>query len=187
MKSITLTLFCLLLSYSAFAAETNAPITVTAPAKFKQHGEWLHLIVDDGRHNFDIVWSMQRYNGLVTLRSNQVYTFTIFQEEKFTPPIKIPMVVRVVEGGKVIYDREVCEVHLRKMEHKEVPIEYGYFRRNPDAPSDDTEQQLFPHRLEVKGGGCAISDDSPKTANVYVCSECMKAYEKWKAEHQQTK
>jgi hypothetical protein len=85
----------------------------------------------------------------------------------------------------MIYDIEVCEVHKTKMEHKEVRIVYGYFLPRPDEPSYDVERRLFPHRREYSLGGCTVNN--LETERVYVCTDCRKAYDKWKAEHKKSK
>jgi hypothetical protein len=78
-------------------------------------------------------------------------------------------------------EQAVCEVHNAKMELKEVDISYGEPRDN--EWTGDTEHRLFPHWREYSIGGCEISENSPKTVKAYVCADCKKACEKWKAEN----
>ena len=183
MRTIVLLCFVFSQLVASAAEQSNAPVVITAPAKLEQRGDWIYLTISDAKHSYDLPWA--NYAGSVALESNRVYTFTII-EEPFRSGF-IPEVVRVERDGKMIYDREICEVHHIKMYRKEVRIAYGLILPGPGEPTGETEQRLFPHRLEVSFGGCVVSPDSPKTEKVYVCSECKKAYEKWKSKHTKTK
>jgi hypothetical protein len=121
----------------------------------------------------------------ISLDTNQFYTFTVAQKPFYN--FTTPELQRVELAGQTIYDIEVCEVHKTRMEHKKVKILYGLIRLAPDEPSADTERRLFPHHREYSFGGCCVTPDSPKTERVYVCSECKKAYEKWKSENKMAK
>lgn len=150
----------------------------------------IYLTISDAKHSYEFPWGIPpHYNGSVVLESNRVYTFTVIEEPLSLLGVgsSFPVVVRVERDGKMIYDREVCEVHQIQMERKWVRIVYGLIAPGPGEPSGDTEQRLFPHRREVSFGGCVVSPDSPKTNKVYVCSQCKKAYEKWKTENTKTK
>jgi len=108
-------------------------------------------------------------------------------EKPYRSITTIPELRKVEWAGQTIFDIEVCEVHTSKMDYKEVKIAYGLFVPGPDEPSGDTARRLFPHRHEYSFGGCVVSADSPKTEMAYVCSDCKKAYEKWKSENSKTK
>lgn len=161
-----------------------APVVITAPAKFERHDDdWGYLIISDAKNHYEFAWSLAgQSSGRVAPESNRIYTFTIV-EEPFRDDLPIPKIVKVERDGKTIYDREVCEVHHTKMKLKKVPIVYGLTGPAPGEPHGNVEYHLFPNRNEFYLGGCSIDDHSPKTEKVYVCGECRKAYEKWKAEH----
>jgi hypothetical protein len=189
MRTIVHVILCLVFSQlvADAAEQSNAPVVITAPARLEQRGDWIYLTISDARHSYDLPWAMPpHYAGSVALESNRVYTFTII-EEPSRSGFLLSDVVRVERDGKMIYDREICEVHHIKMDRKEVRIAYGLLVPGPGEPTGDIEQRLFPHRYEVAFGGCVVSPNSPKTDKVYVCSECKKAYEKWKSKNKKTK
>ena len=187
MRTIVLLCFVFSQLVANAAEQSKARVVITAPAKLEQRGDWIYLTISDARHSYDLPWAMPpHYAGSVTLESNRVYTFTII-EERSRSGFLIPEVVRIERDRKLIYDREICEVHHIKMDRKQVKIEYGLILPGPGEPTGETAQRLFPHRLEVAFGGCVVSPDSPKTEKVYVCRECKKAYEKWKSENKKTK
>jgi hypothetical protein len=203
--SVRLLLFLIACQVAAALGETNSLIVITAPAKFELRGDSTYLTISDSKHSYDFLWayrpqykwafSPQRniYTGIVSLETNHVYTFTVIEEDPSLDSLHkdhlliktpIPRVRRIEDHGKLIWDREVCEVHWIKMDFRNVPIVYGdRLRPVPGEPTSDEELRLFPHRLEVYYGGGGYGSDSPKTNKVYVCSECKKAYEKWKSEH----
>ena len=165
------------------AEKAKAPVVITAPAKLKPCGNWMCLTIADEKHNFELLWAMQpHYSVPVALESNRVYRFTVIKEPfRGGINITIPEVIRVEQDGRVIYDREVCQVHQLKMDRKKVPIVYGLFRPHPGEPSAATERQLFPHSRDFVLGGCVVGPE--KTDHIFVCSDCKKAYEKWKTEN----
>jgi hypothetical protein len=175
---------CVALPAGERSAQT---VIITTKPRIEQRGQFSYLVIADTSHTFDIGWGMPPDMQFipVSLDTNRVYTFTVVQ--KPFRSITIPELRKVQSGGQMIYDIEVCEIHKTKMEHKEVKIVYGLIIPGPDAPSGDTERRLFPHHREYSLGGCVIFQDSPKTEKVYVCSECKKAYEKWKSENKKTK
>jgi hypothetical protein len=172
---------------AARAAESSKPpVVITAPARLEQRGDWTWLTISDAKNSYELPWALQPHVGSVALEPNRVYTFTIV-EEPFHYRFPIPQVARVERDGKVIYDRETCEAHHVKMDRKVVRIDYGLIVPGPGEPTGETEHRLFPHRHEVAFGGCVVMPDSPKTEKVYVCSECKKAYDKWRAENKSSK
>ena len=158
----------------------SGQVVITAQPKFADEGEITYLLLADRKHQYEVAWAMPPKVRFVPveLDTNRVYTFTL--HEKPYRNITIPELLRVQVDGQTIYDIEVCEVHKLKMEQKKVRISYGL----PPASMlpTDTERRLFPHCREQVLGGCVISSDSPKTETIYVCGECKKGYEKWKAE-----
>jgi hypothetical protein len=175
---------CVTLPAAERAAQT---VVITAKPKIEQRGQFSYLVIADTNHSFDIGWGMPPDMQFipVSLDTNRVYAFTVAQKPFHT--ITIPELRKVQSSGRTIYDIEVCEVHKTKMDYKEVRISYGLPAPRPDEPSGDIERRLFPHHREYSLGGCVISPDSPKTEKVYFCSDCKKAYEKWKSENKKTK
>ncbi len=161
------------------AASSGQSVVVTANPRFEQRGEFVDLIVSNADQSFAIGWAMPPKIQFVpaSLDTNLAYTFTV--ERKPYGSIFIPELRRVEFKGQTIYDIEVCEVHKAEMELKEVGIAYGLPAPQTNAPSADTERQLFPHRCEYSLGGCVVGPDSPKTTKVYVCPKCKEAFEWW--------
>jgi hypothetical protein len=91
--------------------------------------------------------------------------------------------VRVSEGNKVLLDRSVCSLHKIKMEKRKVDIAYGL-----TAPSSDAELYCvnhFPNCADYALGGCDWSEDSPKSAVIYICPKCVaecNEYKRWHPE-----
>ncbi|MBI5686001.1 MAG: hypothetical protein HZC54_13090 [Verrucomicrobia bacterium] len=81
---------------------------------------------------------------------------------------------------------KLCEVHKTPMERKEAEVVFFLVRPGPDQPSSAIEMLLFPHRRESVHVSNVVESD-PKTREVYVCAECKKAYEKWRAERKAAK
>lgn len=160
-------------------AKGGQSVVVTAKPRFEQRGEFIKLIVSNANHSAEVSWAVLPAVQFVplSLDTNQVYTFIV--EQKPYREIAIPELRRVEVNGQTIYDIEVCEIHKTKMEYKEVKIAYGLILPKRDDPSADTERQLFPHRREYSLGGCVVTTDSPKTDQVYVCSNCKTAFEWW--------
>ncbi len=166
---------------------------MTSKPRFERRGQLLvDLVISDTNQSFEISWgsALPRMQFIpVSLDTNRVYSFTVGQ--KAFQNSTIPELRKVQSGGHTIYDIEICEIHKAKMEHKEVKITSDP-RRRPDEPSIEVERRLFPHSREYSVRRCVISvggfePDSPKTERVYVCSDCRKAYEKWKAENKKIK
>jgi hypothetical protein len=188
MRRFVYLLFTVLSCVAVSAAErVSQTVVITTKPRFEQQGQFVYLVITDTNHSFDISWGVPpRVQFIpVSLDTNRVYTFTVTQRPFHN--ITIPELRRVQLHGQIIYDIEVCEIHKRKMEHKEVQIAYGLIMPEPDEPSPDAERQLFPHHREYSLGGCVVEPDSPKTKRVYVCTDCKKAYNRWKTEHKKKK
>jgi len=199
MKSKILPVLLLALALHAWAAPRTSLVTVTAPAKFEQRDKDHYLVITDAQNSFDIFWSLHAGPKdfdlfPCTLKDKETYTFTIEVEpRKIDRPfelsknaikedeyIKIPTLIRIVHNDTLIYDREICEAHHRKMERREVPIIYGM----PAAPEGKppTEKQCrtqFPHFAEKCWGGCCIDEFSKKTDFIYICPDCVAAHQEW--------
>jgi hypothetical protein len=194
MRTLTFFFSIVLGCLAVSAAERVTRVTIATRPRFVEHrGLYTCLVIADDKHSYEIYWALHLPKEVqffpISLDTNLVYTFTVAEEpnERFKNDIRLPKLRRVQQGNQTIYDLEVCEVHKTKMDHKQVEIVYGLILPGPDEPSANTEQRLFPHRREYWLGGCASGPDSPKTEKVYVCTECKKAYEKWKSEDKKTK
>jgi hypothetical protein len=186
----------LMLGQSVSNAVENArsPVIIKSLARFQTRDGQLYLFIDDTNATnraYLLPWGTSpdmplHYSTSISLESNRVYTFTIITEDfkkPQAPVVKRSTVVKVERDGKIIYDREVCEVHQTKMDHRKGWVVYTHMSPGPGEPSEVTEQRLFPHRKEYSFGGDEYNPGSPRKGEVYVCSQCKKAYAKWKTEH----
>ena len=82
----------------------------------------------------------------------------------------------------VVHHSNVCEIHHLRMSPQLVPILYG-------LPTQDSvylrelnvRAQQFPHRSGPELGGCVVSSESPRQAEVWVCTKCDAAWKQWLA------
>lgn len=122
-------------------------------------------------------WNSDFFFRRFSLDTNQVYTFTLIDGAEKPPPG--PRIVRIYQGTRRIHDAGRCDVHQRKMELRPQRITYGLYMP-PDRPSAEDEQK-FPHRQRVMGGGCLILPNQPLTELEFECEECNAAFENWSA------
>lgn len=162
-------------------------VTITARPKFVPDGRFVDLVMSDAEHTVSVGWGMPPDVWFipVSLDDEQVYTFTVTQQESHD--FSAPKLQRVEQDGRTIYDITVCEVHQVKMAYRNVPIVYGLIGPEPGDPTAEEAKRLFPHRHEVAFGGCVITPDSPKREHIYVCPACKQAREEWKRERQASK
>ncbi|HWS54299.1 MAG TPA: TonB family protein [Pyrinomonadaceae bacterium] len=71
-----------------------------------------------------------------------------------------------------------CEVHGFKLERDKVRIAYGLPVLDPVGA--EASGRLFPHANSWAGGGCVVTDDSPKFAEVLYCRACRAAEASWR-------
>ena len=189
-RGVLILMLMLAQSVSNAAENAPSPVIIKSPARFETRDGQLYLYIEGTIRPYLLPWGTSpsmplHYSTSISLESNLVYTFTIITEdfkEPGAPVVKRSTVVKVERDGKIIYDREVCEVHQIKMDHIQGWIVYTYMSPGLGEPSDVTEQRLFPHRKEHSFGGNEYNPGSPRKGDVYVCSRCKKAYEKWKTE-----
>jgi len=96
------------------------------------------------------------------------------------PPDTVSYVPEGFEAGK---DR--CEVHGTALEVDKVRIVYGLTVSR--ASYSKAERQYFPHANKVAYGGCVITDESPKYAEVLYCRRCREEEAKWIRRHRNEK
>jgi hypothetical protein len=161
------------------SAVANAQIqSITGPAEIRQNGLWTWLEVSDGKSHFKTSW----VNPRMQLIPTHTYTFAVL-----FPLNTEPLVEKIFEEGRIIYDLSLCQVHDVQMDREEVPVSYSRGVRNyyPSAhsavPSFDTRTQLFPNYVEVVYGGC--TDEFEPTTMVYICPQCRAAFVRWEQEH----
>jgi len=175
------------------------------PRKFEQRDKDRYLIISDAKQSFDILWSLhgnQRELTLIpfTLKANETYTFTVKEERSrigedlgIEPPksenpenyyIKIPNLIRVIRDGSLVFDREICEAHQRKMERREAPIIYGLIIPQGKQPPEQQYRTKFSHYSEQAFGGCCIMPN--KTDFIYVCPYCVAAHKEWEKDNSAT-
>lgn len=80
----------------------------------------------------------------------------------------IQQLVRITEGGTVVFDRSVCSLHHVKMELLEVPVEGGFHPPKSDAESFC--MQHYPYYRSFASGGCM---DLAASTRIYVCPKCV--------------
>ncbi len=189
MKTPAAILGVLAIGLTMHAAEEKMEVTITAPAKFEKESVFTRLRISDGTANYSLSWAVQQpgqpayFYYPVELVPGEKYTFRLREIPKGATEggrvygLLDGMLSRISSGEKVLYDREVCEVHHVKMDWKDVPILSGLPTRRPDEPAWELERKTFPHRREAFNGGCIVGPD--KTSKMFVCPECRVAYEKW--------
>lgn len=74
----------------------------------------------------------------------------------------------------------ICHVHHVSMIKETVPVEYGL---PTESPPYKAESARFPFARRFVQGGCVIDGNSPKTAEGFVCPECLDAERRWIATH----
>jgi hypothetical protein len=75
------------------------------------------------------------------------------------------------------HEGKTCEVHGFKLEKDKVEIAYGLMLLDPNA---NEAAKNFPNANRSVGGGCVITDESPKYAEVLYCRACRAAEDDWK-------
>jgi hypothetical protein len=195
MLSASMQRFSLLISVFIFsgrmcsAAEPSQAFVMTVVPKFNVRGEVVRLSVADESRSFEFLWSVAGVGiriGSITLATNRTYTFTLRSDLTASRYVDVPYdfskkaaLVRVEEGGQLLWDCEICEAHETQMDKKLVPVLYGLLRRDKNTPTAEQDLRLFPHRHEFVSGGCV--GGSEKTAEIYVCNECKAAFERWRS------
>jgi hypothetical protein len=183
----------------AFSETTSHKSTFDAPASFKEANDMTDLVISDGKKSFTFTWAYQDKDGRqmgypCELKEGETYTFTLDEERtpyeaKYAPQskpedrvIKRTHLSKITQAGKVIFDREMCEVHQRRMDRKEVAIIFGLVGpATGKQPTNKELKTLFPHHSEKVFGGCIMG---PVTTEVkYVCPDCKIAHEKWAKEN----
>jgi hypothetical protein len=83
--------------------------------------------------------------------------------------IGIQQLVRITEGGEVVFDRSVCSLHHEKMELRTVKIGYGMYA--PGSWAESYCMSHFPHFRDFALGGCVVGD--AESTSIYVCPKCV--------------
>jgi hypothetical protein len=201
-----LSIFSLLASGAASAEDASGlpairSHTFTVPARIETSpqdgGE--RLFISDGKENFQFFYASHDQGRRLSpypfvIEPGKIYTFTVEErpipnivrirdesgkEEKGPDFFWTPVLIRVVDGDKALFDMEVCELHKCRMERREIPITYGLIRVQKGLPTLEQERTLFPHRRDYVLGGCIVMPGK-KTETMYVCPECRTAYEDWR-------
>lgn len=178
--------------------------TMTLPARIETSAQdgGQRLFIEDKERTFQFFWASTDTGRRLSpypflLDAGKVYTFTVEErphpsfnritdegaKEKKEPEYFFsPILIRVTDGEKSLFDLEMCEVHHCKMERKEVPISYGLIRLQKPLPTLEDEKALFPHRREYVMGGCIVMPGK-KTETMYVCPQCKSAFVEWEKAH----
>ena len=74
----------------------------------------------------------------------------------------------------------VCEIHHVQMRKKSVQIVHGLLVLSPvGVELERAKKKLFPHAVEQQ----IVSSDEPGEVEVFECSECEKAKDRWIMSH----
>lgn len=211
MKAPFLAIHWLALCLTAGAADSVRLRDVTAIPTFERGRNFAYLLIADGNAVIRFCWSSELSNEdegrkphhhyPVTLAEDSRYVFTIedwaysygeeadwaegFHLDSQTQKPTLDRLVRISRKGKVLFDREVCEIHHRKMERIDVPIRYGYIIKEGKEPTFEQLQTRFPHYKDVILGGCCGVPG--RTTLRFVCPDCKAAHKKWEKTASPTK
>jgi len=81
-------------------------------------------------------------------------------------------------------ESDICEVHQLKMSRQQVEIRYGLPNAHDMAFLGAAYKQ-FPHSGMPLEGGCVIRDNSPQSAEVFVCPRCHTEALAWLNKHKE--
>lgn len=166
----------------------------------QEKDERVVAIVRQDNTVLEIPWAWKDYSGKAQLTPGRTYEVTVRQED----PIDLDRtmvflsdrvheshgarvvdsdgwytLVRIREGGAVVVDEAICEVHHTRMEWKKAGVGYGLY--GPATKADAICDRTFPHHSDWIRGGCLQGDE--KTAYHYLCRECIAGTAKYKLDH----
>jgi hypothetical protein len=170
---------------------TSKEETFTAVLTVRREEKVTRLILRSEKLVIDIPWSAEGYPERGHVISGKTYSVTLRDEadfdtgsalafvsdrehkkfEELIADSKTYLLVRIQDGGEVVYDRAVCEVHHVKMAEKIARVVYGMWAASSDE--EVTCTRFFPHYRDFILGGCLVSDSSPKTGLLYICPKCV--------------
>lgn len=154
----------------------NRSYVITSKPAFQTNSGWVYLSIADSNYTKSLLWSVPpevRFAPVV-LSGNHAYDFTVV-EHSFGDS-SLPELLLIRSNGITIYDASVCDIHKVKMEYKQVPVAYGLPLTSPPGKAASA---LFPHYAEYSLGGCAVSENSPKFVEMFVCEKCKQAFAWW--------
>jgi hypothetical protein len=109
------------------------------------------------------VWDDDEPWAFVSDRDHKDYHATVNDSKCY-------VLMRVEEGGAVIFDRSVCEVHHVKMSEITAKIRD---RTSATPPGEEECESKFPHYRDFLKIMCL--GDGTERASLYVCPECVAA------------
>ena len=129
-------------------------------------------------------WRFAPGAGGATLRLTFEYLWSADEEVQTSSPYRVAVVrPQRPETVSRFNEAEVgksCEVHGFVLEKDKVAISYGFLAFG-DGPAEAARAQ-FPHANSAVPGGCVVSDESPKYAEVLYCRACRAAEGRWREE-----
>ena len=163
----------------------------------KQDGETTDLVFRDKDLLIQLSWQYLANSRNPSLVPGKTYTLTLRDEDSFdeedviafvtdrdhkghselTQDSKIYVLMRIQDGGDVVFDRSTCEVHHLKMTETTVEIQYGMW-----GPSDVEWHCVrnFPHHRKYIQGGCNL-DEEHKVGKRFICPKCVEECERYTA------
>jgi len=91
----------------------------------------------------------------------------------------IQQLVRITEGGTVVFDRSVCGLHHVKMELRKVRVAYGMI--GPKNWAESYCMGHFPHFKDLALGGCVEGD--AESTSIYICPKCVAECDDYMRQH----
>ena len=76
-----------------------------------------------------------------------------------------------------------CTIHQQELCEGTAEVQYGLII--PKEGYQAAEETVFPYAADCVLGGCAITDNSPKSQKVLYCPRCRQAKAEWEANHNQ--
>lgn len=111
----------------------------------------------------EYVFDDDEFHAFVSDRDHKGYDDTVNDSKCY-------VLMRVEEGGAVIFDRSVCEVHHVKMSEITAKVRDG---TSASHPGEAECQRKFPHYRDFLKIAC-IADGTERESH-YVCPECVAA------------
>lgn len=111
----------------------------------------------------EYVFDDDEFHAFVSDRDHKGYDDTVNDSKRY-------VLMRVEEGGAVIFDRSVCEVHHVKMSEITAKVRDG---TSAPLPGEEECESKFPHYRDFLKIMCL--GDGTERASLYVCPECVAA------------
>jgi hypothetical protein len=138
-----------------------------------------HLTLTASGENYNVDWYAGSIHNPPVLLPDQEYDFVLV--ERSFPRLYGSRVWHdiqsVSDAGRVLYDRDVCEVHQVGLTKKYIPTRHGLSRFS--MTEMDARKHHFPHAESGRAVTCeALPGETPLT-EISICGLCDRAYTQW--------